>query len=162
MRGDPIDAFDKAFELAARLAEAMRQALAEHGLTSSRAEVIYLLAREGTLVQRELAQALGCTPRHVTGLVDSLQNEGFVERRPHPSDRRAVSVVLTERGADTARWMTRQRRDSARAILGDLPNRDLTAFIRVADRILGQVTPSGKGRRAGRHAETAPTRPRAD
>jgi DNA-binding MarR family transcriptional regulator len=140
--GDPIDAFDKAFELAARLAEAMRDALAEYGLTTSRAEVIYVLAREGTLVQRELAQALGCTPRHVTGLVDTLQNDGFVERRPHPSDRRAVSVVLTEHGVDTARWMTSARQDSARAILGDLPNNDLAAFIRVADRILHQITPS--------------------
>jgi DNA-binding MarR family transcriptional regulator len=144
VHGDAIDAFEKAFELASRLAEAMRQALAEHGLTASRAEVIYLLARDGALVQRELAQAMGCTPRHVTGLVDSLQDDGFVERRPHPSDRRAVSVVLTEHGADTARWMTSQRQESARAILGDLPNRDLAAFVRVADRILDQVTPSSE------------------
>jgi DNA-binding MarR family transcriptional regulator len=138
--GDPIDAFDKAFELAARLAEAMRLALTERGLTASRAEVIYLLVREGTLVQRELAHALRCSPRHVTGLIDTLQHDGLVERRPHPSDRRAISVVLTEQGADTARWMTSQRHDSARAILGDLPAADLAAFTRVADRILHRVT----------------------
>jgi DNA-binding MarR family transcriptional regulator len=144
MRGDPVEAFDKAFELAARLAEAMRHALGEHGLNTSRAEVIYLLAREGTLVQRELAQALGCTPRHVTGLVDTLQDGGFVERRPHPSDRRAISVALTEYGADTARWMTSKRQDSARAMLGDLPPADLAAFVRVADQILHQVTQPGR------------------
>jgi DNA-binding MarR family transcriptional regulator len=137
--GDPIEVFDKAFELAARLADAMRRALAERGLTTSRAEVIYVLARDGALVQRELAQALGCTPRHITGLVDALQAGGFVERWPHPSDRRAVSVELTEHGTDTARWMTSSRRHSARAILGDLPSTDLAAFARVADRILGQV-----------------------
>jgi len=140
MRDDPIGAFDKAFELAARLAEAMRQTLAERGLNPSRAEVIYLLARDGALVQRELAQALGCTPRHVTGLVDTLAEGGFVERRPHPSDRRAISVVLTEHGADTARWMTSARQESARVLLGDLPAADLAAFVRVADRILRQVT----------------------
>lgn len=142
MRDDSVDAFDKAFELAARLAEAMRHTLAERGLNPSRAEVIYLLARDGALVQRELAQALGCTPRHVTGLVDSLTESGFVERRPHPSDRRAISVVLTEHGADTARWMTNARQESARATLGDLPAADLAAFVRVADRILHRVTPS--------------------
>jgi DNA-binding MarR family transcriptional regulator len=68
----------------ARLTDAMRLALTERGLTASRAEVIYLLAREGTLVQRELAHALGCSPRHVTGLIDTLQHDGLVERRPHP------------------------------------------------------------------------------
>lgn len=141
MDGDPIDAFDKAFELAARLAEAMRHALTERGLTTSRAEVIYLLARNGTLMQRDLARKLECSPRHVTGLIDTLQHDGLVERRPHPTDRRAISVVLTERGADTARWMTSQRHDSARAILGDLPVADLAAFVRVADRILHHVAP---------------------
>ncbi|MEV6873096.1 MarR family transcriptional regulator [Amycolatopsis sp. NPDC051128] len=142
MAGDPVEVFDKAFELVARLGEAMRQALAERGLTASRAEVIYVLARDGALVQRELAQALGCTPRHVTGLVDTLQHGGLVERRPHPTDRRAISVALTERGADTARWMTDSRRQSARAILGDLPDADLAAFVRVADRILNEVVPA--------------------
>jgi hypothetical protein len=48
--------------------------------------------------------------------------------------------VLTEQGADTARWMTSQRHNSARAILGDLPAADLAAFTRVADRILRRVT----------------------
>lgn len=33
MHGDPVQAFDKAFELAARLAEVMRHALAERDLT---------------------------------------------------------------------------------------------------------------------------------
>jgi hypothetical protein len=71
MRGDPVEAFDKAFELAARLAEAMRHALGEHGLNTSRAEVIYLLARDaaGRWVRRASATSLrsssylGCLDR---------------------------------------------------------------------------------------------------
>jgi DNA-binding MarR family transcriptional regulator len=141
MGGDPVEAFDKAFELAARLAEAMRHALAERGLTTSRAEVIYVLARDGAVVQRALAEALECTPRHVTGLVDQLQDAGLVERRPHPSDRRAISVALTTEGEATARWMTESRHASARALLGEVPSSDLAAFVRVADRILGGVSP---------------------
>ncbi|MEQ0559758.1 MarR family transcriptional regulator [Amycolatopsis sp. NEAU-NG30] len=140
MHGDPVEAFDKAFELAARLAEAMRQALAERGLTASRAEVIYVLAREGELVQRALAEALRCTPRHVTGLVDQLEEAGLVQRRPHPRDRRATSVALTAGGAATARWMAESRHTAARALLGDVPGDDLAAFVRVADVLLGGVT----------------------
>lgn len=141
MAADPVQAFDKAFELAARLAEAMRVALADRGLTTSRAEVIYVLARDGELMQRALADALSCTPRHVTGLVDQLEGAGLVERRPHSRDRRAISVALTDEGAATARWMTESRHEAARAILGDVPQADLTAFVRVADLILTTVTP---------------------
>ncbi|MGW4058601.1 MarR family winged helix-turn-helix transcriptional regulator [Amycolatopsis sp. NPDC004747] len=142
MGSDPVQAFDKAFELAARLAEAMRVALADRGLTASRAEVIYVLARDGELMQRALADALNCTPRHVTGLVDQLEDAGLVQRRPHPRDRRAISVALTDEGAATARWMTESRHDAARAILGNVPDADLAAFVRVADLILTTVTPA--------------------
>lgn len=141
MHGDPVQAFDKAFELAARLAEVMRHALAERDLTPSRAEVIYVLAREGAVMQRALAEALRCTPRHVTGLVDQLQDAGLVERRPHPDDRRATSVVLTAKGAATARWITKSRHTAASALLGDVPGKDLAAFVRVADLVLHQIAP---------------------
>jgi DNA-binding MarR family transcriptional regulator len=45
----------------------------------------------------------------VTGLVDALEAGGFVERRPHPSDRRATLVTLTERGTATMAEMARDR-----------------------------------------------------
>ncbi len=43
------------------------------------------------MTQRALADALQVTPRNVTGLVDALADSGFVERAPHPTDRRARS-----------------------------------------------------------------------
>ncbi|MFB9928254.1 MarR family winged helix-turn-helix transcriptional regulator [Amycolatopsis halotolerans] len=142
MTGSPEEAFDKAFELAARLAATMQGALAERGLTPSRAEVIYVLARDGELMQRALADALRCTPRHVTSLVDQLQGAGLVRRLPHPHDRRAVAVSLTPKGSVTAQWINDSRRSGARAVLGDVPSDDMAAFVRVADLILGAVAPS--------------------
>ncbi|MEN3610618.1 MarR family transcriptional regulator [Plantactinospora sp. ZYX-F-223] len=44
----------------------------------------------------ELSQALKCTPRNVTGLVDALEAAGFVARSAHPTDRRATVVSLTQ------------------------------------------------------------------
>ncbi|GAB3827539.1 MarR family winged helix-turn-helix transcriptional regulator [Dactylosporangium cerinum] len=46
----------------------------------------------------ELAQALGVTPRNVTGLVDTLEREGLVRRVPDPADRRSVRAVATAEG----------------------------------------------------------------
>ena len=34
----------------------------------------------------------------VTNAVDRLERQGFVERRPHPSDRRAILAVITRKG----------------------------------------------------------------
>src|SRR4051812_50037445 len=87
---DPVVAFDKAFELAERIGDLMRSGLAERGLTPARAGLLLDLARAGRpMVQRELADLLDRTPRHITALVDVLERDGFLVREPHPTDRRA-------------------------------------------------------------------------
>jgi DNA-binding MarR family transcriptional regulator len=45
-----------------------------------------------------LASALHCDNSNVTGLVDGLEAQGLVERRPGDHDRRVRMVVVTDRG----------------------------------------------------------------
>lgn len=50
------------------------------------------------LKMKELSQRLMVTGGNVTGLTDKLVDEGLVERRDDPRDRRAYSVHLTAQG----------------------------------------------------------------
>jgi DNA-binding MarR family transcriptional regulator len=45
-----------------------------------------------------LAETLHCDASNVTWLVDRLEERGYVERRPHPTDRRVRTVALTREG----------------------------------------------------------------
>lgn len=45
-----------------------------------------------------LARAVGRAATSFTPNLDKLQNKGFLERRPDPSDRRAVRIYLTPAG----------------------------------------------------------------
>lgn len=47
---------------------------------------------------KELAGEWHCDASYVTSLVDGLEARGVVERRAHPTDRRAKVIVLTEEG----------------------------------------------------------------
>lgn len=51
--------------------------------------------------QRALAALLDLTPNRMVALVDGLEAKGLIERRPHPEDRRAHAIRLTEAGAET-------------------------------------------------------------
>jgi DNA-binding MarR family transcriptional regulator len=53
------------------------------------------LHRDGPQRMADLASALDVTPRNVTTLVDRLERDGIVQRRPHPTDRRATVIELT-------------------------------------------------------------------
>lgn len=46
----------------------------------------------------ELARAVGRAATSFTPNLDKLQNKELIERRPDPSDRRAVHIYLTEKG----------------------------------------------------------------
>jgi DNA-binding MarR family transcriptional regulator len=147
----PIVALDRAFELADRLGTLMNSALAARGLTPSQAHVIYVLARRGPIVQRELGDALGCTPRHVTTLVDALERRRLVARGPHPTDRRALLVRLTGDGQATAARFDAERAQAATGLLGDAPPGELDGFIAAAERLLARIAEFT----AGASAETS-------
>jgi DNA-binding MarR family transcriptional regulator len=57
----------------------------------------YLSVRGGATAV-ELGEHLGVTKQAAVQLVDELEKRGYVERRPHPADRRARVVVLSARG----------------------------------------------------------------
>lgn len=133
------DAMDRLFELTVVLGDLMNRRLAEHGLTPARAEVIWLLHRGGPCTQRELSDALRCSPRNVTGLVDALEAAGFAARSAHPTDRRATLVSLTERGTTLVDDWSRDRDHGTAQLLRDTSGPELASFVTVLDRILGAL-----------------------
>jgi len=48
----------------------------------------------------EIAEFLDITKQAASEMVDYLEKHGYVQRRPHPTDRRGKLVMLTERGWD--------------------------------------------------------------
>jgi len=51
----------------------------------------------------EIGEAMAVTCSNITGLVDRLEDAGWVQRRPHPQDRRVTLACLTERGEEIVR-----------------------------------------------------------
>ena len=112
-------------EITVLLSEDMERDLARRGLTRARTSIVWLVALHGPMTQRALAEALQVTPRNVTGLVDGLEATGFVRREPHPVDRRATLVALTDTGQDAARDLQQLNALLSRQLFGELPERRL-------------------------------------
>ncbi|MFU8870689.1 MarR family winged helix-turn-helix transcriptional regulator [Micromonospora sp. SL4-19] len=77
--------------------------LAEHhGLTSAGMRVLLILLRAGDSTHREMAERCFVRPATLTGIVDTLERDGFVARQRDPSDRRSVQLTLTDKGREHA------------------------------------------------------------
>lgn len=76
-------------------------AYADIGLKTGEFDVLATLVRSGPpykLTPTELYRSTMMSSGGMTARVDKLEKAGLVERCPHPDDRRALTVCLTEKG----------------------------------------------------------------
>jgi MarR family transcriptional regulator, organic hydroperoxide resistance regulator len=76
--------------------------LSPHGITPSQAEALRCLQDAGDLSLGGLGERLVCEAGSPSRLVSSVVDKGWVQRAENPSDRRAVSLALTEVGRERA------------------------------------------------------------
>ena len=90
--------------LLARTAHAARNYLRPYlsrlGLSYGQPKLLRCLSTLGACSQRQLADACEVDPSAICRMLDSLERDGFLERRPSKRDRRAGEVALTEKGRE--------------------------------------------------------------
>ena len=62
--------------------------------------VLVALAGADGQSQRQLSARLGLHRNVMVSLIDTLEEQGLVQRKPHPDDRRAFAVTLTDKARD--------------------------------------------------------------
>ena len=60
--------------------------------------VLSLIRHNPGITSRQLCQALNILPPNMVGMVSGFERRGLIERRPHPTDRRAQGLHLTTPG----------------------------------------------------------------
>jgi DNA-binding MarR family transcriptional regulator len=77
---------------------AMSERLVRLGVSMAQLHIMYTLQRDGIMTMSRLADVLGVSLSNASGLVDRMEERGFVERTRVPEDRRVVLVRVTDAG----------------------------------------------------------------
>ncbi len=140
---DASTADDPAAQIAELLRATNRQVrrLAERelgplGVTPAQLTALRVLS-EGPRRVGDVATRLGIVPRSATSVIDELEAAGLVRRQPDPTDRRAVLVSLTDRGADVLESYRARRRAGVAELLGRLSAAEQRELIRLLSRLSG-------------------------
>ena len=123
-----------AIHLLRSLAAIDRQA----GLTRARLSALSVLVFGGARTLGELAAAEGVAGPTMTRIVTGLMNEGLAERRPHPSDGRAVTIAATPGGESLMRAAQLRRIEAIVRALAGLPAEERRVLVSAAG-VLDQV-----------------------
>jgi MarR family transcriptional regulator, transcriptional regulator for hemolysin len=105
------------------------QCAREHGMTRAQWGVLARLQRQEGMTQAEMAESLEIQPISLVRLIDRLCQHGLVERRPHPRDRRANRLYLTDKGHATLVRLGPLGREVAGKVLASLSDADVAALL---------------------------------
>ncbi len=117
-------------------------------LTRHQARVLISIARQEGLSQAAIATRLDIEPIALVRMLDRLNEERMVERRPHPTDRRIRTLWLTPAG-----WGVIERVLAINAAVREeacagLNGAARDTLMQALDRMRGNLTPSDEGENA--------------
>jgi len=141
--------------------------LVRHNITPGRFAVLMLLwdrahdgggpgscagagcAAAGPRTPAELAEAASVTRATMTGLIDTLERDGFVKRVPDPEDRRMMSVTLTAKAERFLTGMLPGHFQLMAALARTLSERERQTLVTLLNKIIEQAAAmAGAGRPA--------------
>lgn len=105
------------------------------GTTRAQWALLGHLARRPGLTQSELSDVLEIQPISLTRLVDRMTDQGLVKREPHPTDRRANCVFITESGLLAMEAFSPLAQEITEELFDGISPEDVVAFRSVVDRI---------------------------
>jgi len=100
MKSDPgYDLVIQVMSVANVMVKESHRLFRPHGISEAQFNVLNILGPEPAgLSQRALSDVLVVDRSNITGLLDRMEQSGWVKRADHPSDRRVYVVTLTAAG----------------------------------------------------------------
>jgi len=128
--------------MARLFAIALQKKIAPLGLAPAQFMTLLELWAEEGLTQRGLLQRLDVEQATMANTLARMERDGLIVRKPHPQDRRAQSIWLT----DKARALETPAKKAASSVneiaLEGLPEEDRERFIEAMDRIVANLRKS--------------------
>lgn len=111
--------------------------LKDLGVTQARWTTMVYLQKGGEgLTQRELARLMAIENPTLVRLLDSLEQQGLIERRPCPNDRRARRLHLTPDGTEFMNVLTERAAKLREEMLEGISDEDIEGAVAVFHKIL--------------------------
>jgi DNA-binding MarR family transcriptional regulator len=116
-----------------------------YGLTPSQYNILRILRGEGKpLPILEIASRTITVVPGITGLIDRLEQAGFVNRLRCAKDRRIIYVELTDQGMKTLADLDEPLAALHRKLLGHLPQAELKELVRLLEKVRGPWASEGE------------------
>ena len=109
------------------------------GITPSEFRVLRLLSELGPCAMVKLARDQLMTPGGMTGLIDHLEDLGFIQRSRSKKDRRIINIEITKKGSGIVEKGKETYRRFLEKSLEELSEEEIDSFLRVLNKMISSV-----------------------
>lgn len=102
-------------------------------LTWSQVAIMARLEEAGPLTTADLARAESVKPQSMGGTLAAMEEEGLVERQPHPTDRRQILYALTDEGREARTKVSLAKREWLLAAIAQLSRAEQKTLLAAVD-----------------------------
>lgn len=116
---------------------------AEHlGISLTEAKVLTNLSRNPSISQAQLGELSGVEPMTIVRILDRMEADKWIERRPHPTDRRARQLHLGERAQSTLEQISKLGAQVRGEALAGIKADERAMLLDLLERVHGQLLQS--------------------
>jgi DNA-binding MarR family transcriptional regulator len=126
-------------QLGSFVSDAFKRRLAPLDVLPRTNAVLVALAGADGQSQRQLSARLGLHRNVMVNLIDTLEEQGLVARMPHPDDRRAFAVTLTDKARDLLPALEEQSRAMEDDVTAALTPDERTTLLDMLQRVSGSL-----------------------
>ena len=102
-------------------------------LTWSQVAIMARLEEAGPSTTADLARAESVKPQSMGGTLAAMEEEGLVERQPHPTDGRQILYALTDEGREARRQVRLAKREWLLAAIAQLSRAEQKTLLAAVD-----------------------------
>ena len=102
-------------------------------LTWSQVAIMARLEEAGPLTTADLARAESVKPQSMGGTLAAMEEEGLVERQPHPTDGRQILYALTDEGREARTKVRLAKREWLLAAIAQLSQAEQKTLLAAVD-----------------------------
>ncbi len=103
--------------------------------SATQCTILTTLSREGDQTLTALTRRLNLDKAWLSRTTDQMAEDGLLVKAPHPNDRRALLLHLTDAGTQAAHALDTQLNAQAQRVLDRLPARDRAQTVRLLEHL---------------------------
>ena len=100
--------------------------------------ILHMLSEEDGIAQKELARRMHIRPQSLTGALEKLEKDGFIERHRSETDKREQIVYITDSGLEREKLQVKVRDKTVKKLFAVLDAEEKKELYRLLDKVASQ------------------------